>query len=149
MVYILGQVKAIMAFKAIAVCGVFLLVVFSGFNFFKHEHIATVKVLQSRPLDLQGRTANEYFQALISSSLFENSKAKNIVFQRFFNSDDSTWRYVLIKDQIADGDSVSGYRYEFITAKTPQGIEKVLHATESWRCWPGRGQQAFSVERCS
>lgn len=62
---------------------------------------------------------------------------------------DDVYAATLIFDNIADDDSIMGYRYDVKFKKNLQGIWQITEVKRSWRCWQDRGHSYFSVEPCS
>lgn len=61
---------------------------------------------------------------------------------------EQTYNIIMVFDAIPDDDSVSSYRYDLQLSEAPSGLE-IVKLEESWRCWPGRGHQYFSVDACT
>ncbi|MBK8014805.1 MAG: hypothetical protein IPK13_26105 [Deltaproteobacteria bacterium] len=51
-------------------------------------------------------------------------------------------------DDLADDDSISGYRYALTFKETDQRTLKIDDARQSLRCWPDRGHRDFSTKPC-
>lgn len=45
-------------------------------------------------------------------------------------------------------DSISSYRYQLVLRNNEKGQLIFTKAQESWSCWPERGHQDFSAEKC-
>lgn len=46
-------------------------------------------------------------------------------------------------------DSVRGEKFKYELKANEQGVWRFTSAGKSWRCWPGRGNQDFSITKCS
>ena len=58
-------------------------------------------------------------------------------------------KMITITDQGIPDDSIRGYRYHISLTKLSRGFWQLSRALRSWNCWPGRGHQDFSIERCT
>lgn len=54
-----------------------------------------------------------------------------------------------IFDDIAEDDSISGYRYTLTFSETDKSTLEIKDAQQSHRCWSDRGHRDFSIKPCS
>jgi hypothetical protein len=54
---------------------------------------------------------------------------------------------IVVHDGLMD-DSIRGYRYRLAMKRDERGVWSLTSIRRAWRCWPGRGHEDYSTERC-
>jgi hypothetical protein len=85
----------------------------------------------------------------LAARLWRVASARRQVISAKQRPSKTEYELTIVRDGIPDDDSVAGHRYTIVMSQRRPGEWTISSARESWRCWPGRGHQDFSVKPCT
>lgn len=108
------------------------------------------KVINQNLLTIQKDSPSTEFTVtrLLEELNFIKSSSRHTSIDLSQDRESGDYTTSVTNSEVPESDSVSCYKYRFVFERNENERWIITEAQESWACWPDRGHQDFSTEKC-